>query len=104
MTPAELKEFHKEATKKRNSGYTRISIGYKEFLLPHAAGVQVLQAMEHAEILDSGYSSQPYKVLPLHDEVKFQPISEETYTAMKLSHFMGITLDDALAALTKRHT
>lgn len=104
MTPAELKEFHKEAIKKRNPGYIRISIGYKEFLLPYAAGIQILQAMEHAELLDAGYATQPYKVLPLHDEVKCHPISEETYTAMKLSHFMGISFDDALAALTKRHT
>lgn len=104
MTPKEAQDFYKEATKKRNTGYIRMSIGYKEFLLPHAAGVQVLQAMEHAELLDPGYSTEPYKILPVQDEIKFLPISEETYAAMKLSHFMGIALDDALAVLTKRHT
>lgn len=104
MTPKEANDFYKEATKKRNAGYIRISIGHKEFLLPHAAGVQILQAMEHAEVLAAGYSTQPYKILPVQDEIKFLPISEETYAAMKLSHFMGISFDDALAVLTKRHT
>ncbi len=104
MTPKEANDFYKEATKKRNTGYMRISLGYKEFLLPHAAGVQILQAMEHAEVLATGYSTQPFKVLPLYDEVKFLPISDEVYAAMKLSHFMDISFDDALAVLTKRHT
>lgn len=104
MTPKEAQDFHKEVLKKRNSGYMRIVIGYKEYLLPHAAGVQMLQAMEHAEILDTGYSNTPYKVLPMQDEISFKPISDETYAAMKLSHFMSIPYDAALEIMTKRQT
>lgn len=104
MTPKEAQDFYKEALKKRNSGYIHITIGYKEFLLPHAAGIQMLQAMEHAEILDTSYGSTPYKVLPVQNEISFKPISDETYAAMKLSHFMNIPYEAAFEIMTKRQT
>lgn len=92
---AELKTKGKE----KGKGWMVISIQYKEYVLPYAAGIQLMQSLENIQVLNSSYSS-PSTITPAdHGDFKFSPLSDTDYIAYQLSQLMQITFKQARDAL-----
>lgn len=92
---AEIKTKAKTQTK----GWMACTIGYKEYLLPYAAGVQLIMALENVMVIDKAYST-PSKIGPAdRDDFKFMPMHDNDYIALQLSQLMQISFNDAREAL-----
>lgn len=92
----------KAARKATNGGFMQITVGYTTLLVSHTAGVQIMQALENAEILQTRYS-EPCTVAPAATEVTCTPIHENQYMALKLSHVMKIPLEEAVQIMREKH-
>lgn len=89
----------KRMVKTKMSGYMKITIGYTTLVLTHKAGIDFLNSLEGAELLEERYQ-QPVIITGLgKDKISAYPISETTYTAYKLSQLMEVDIDDALTIL-----
>ena len=84
----------KAAMKAKQSGYMIIEIGYTKVCVPYGAGVQIVQALENAEIIEIPYHS-PCKFTPMQGQTTVTPIHENEYMSCKLSHVMNIPITEA---------
>lgn len=84
----------KATMKTKQTGYMLIEIGYTKVCVPYSAGVQIVQALENAEIIEIPYQS-PCKFTPMHGQVTATPIHENEYMSCKLSHVMDIPITEA---------
>ena len=84
----------KAAMKAKQSGYMIIEIGYTKVCVPYRAGVQIVQALENAEIIEIPYQS-PCKFTPMQGQTTVTPIHENEYMSCKLSHVMNIPITEA---------
>lgn len=95
-----LKSLQAKQKALKSKGYIKVSMDYKEYILPYDDGITLLKALEHAEVFDSGYSDTHATLNQMDASLfKFAPMGENAYLAIKLSHMMQIPLAKATAAL-----
>ena len=90
-------------SQKVRENYLVIKFGYDhKMVLPHAAGLALMQALNQAESLLSGYSA-PTRISPMDRDIfSASQMSWEEYEQIKIAALLNCTLDEvkeyALAA------
>ena len=92
MTPKEALETAKKS--KQEPGLFLVSFGWSaNFLMPHKAAVQILDALALAEKYEDDYRCP--KITPMDKEsIRITPFSREDYLKIKTAGLLQITLDD----------
>jgi hypothetical protein len=70
-----------------------IEFGYSQALiLPFADGIQFMDAIKNAEMLENRYSSDKMKIVPLSmDTIKITSLSKKEYLDIKTAQLLGVT-------------
>jgi hypothetical protein len=83
--------------KKQTKSYMKIEFGYGlKLVLPHADGIVIMKALEHAEEYDyvsEGAGHYVIRPLSLSDGPAFKLLTEQQYIDLKMSHLFKVKID-----------
>lgn len=103
----DLNEARKLATSKTEPNYLTFHLDWnKKLVLPFKAGIQLMEALESAEILSDGHDDRGIRPLdPTKDtELRSELFSREAYIRHKMASLLNITPDDLQRIETNRLT
>ena len=74
--------------------YMLIEFAYKKIVVPYNIGMTLMEALQHAEYAEGGYSTEDIKIMPMPtDVIDFKLLSEQQYLAGKMSHILGVPVN-----------
>lgn len=80
------------------SGYAVITMPYTSIIVPHAAGVELLAALEHAEVgNDMEYGNPTITPLIQSSSPTIKTISRKYYADVKMAELLGMEYKDFIA-------
>lgn len=90
MQQDELALLKKQAEEKVQPGYIHIKFGYShEYVVPHKAGIALLDAFAQAEYYDTDDYSHPV-INGIKESPEVKLISRERYIELKVAHLLGL--------------
>lgn len=79
----------------RKPNYFIVELSYnRKLVLPHDAGVALINALKDAELMHDDYGKDP-RIEPLDkDSIRVSSLAHAHYEDIKVANLMGITLQD----------
>jgi hypothetical protein len=92
MTPEEAKKIVQGTKQKEN--YLLFEFAYNtKFVVPHKAGVTIMEAISQMEKLLDGYSDEPRLLAMKPEDIVVRPFSHKEYELFKMAGLLNLDRD-----------